>query len=91
MPQMAATAAQGMANTMLAQAAQPSCNVTAVVFMIILMAGFVGGMLVMLTLGIQYSSEKTDPEKTKRGNLFFIIAMVMLVVLFAVVAYQSGK
>lgn len=73
------------------QAKQPSCNVTSVVFMIILMAGFVGGMLVMLTLGIQLSSEKNDAEKTKRGNIFFIVAMVMLVVLFAVLAYQSGR
>lgn len=80
-----------MASNMMAQATQPSCNVTAVVFLIIVMSGFVGGMLVMLTLGIQYSADKNDATKTKQGNIFFVIAMVMLVVLFVVLAYQSGK
>ena len=69
---------------------EKSCDTGMVVFYIVVLSAFVGGMLIMLTFGVLYSIDP-DPKKNKIGNICYVIAMVMLVILFAVISYQASR
>jgi uncharacterized membrane-anchored protein len=66
------------------------CDASTMIFYIVLLSGFVGGMLIMLALGVIYSND-VDKKKQKVGNICYIVAMVLLVILFAAVAYQTSR
>jgi len=67
-----------------------NCDTGMIVFYIVVLSAFVGAMLIMLTLGVLYSMDP-DPKKNKIGQICYIAAMAMLVVLFAVISYQAGQ